>query len=83
MLEQQGKRHANLLNDSINLRSLVNTLAVVLLIGSSGLLLNSCSSSNQSESLSPDMSDRELLEESRKARSEAMKTLERVQSETE
>ena len=83
MFEQQSNRQAGISNNSINLRSLPTIAAVVLLIGSSALLLNGCGSDNRSRSLSPNMSDRELLEESRKARSEAMKTLRRVQSETE
>ena len=83
MFEQQSSRQDGIFKNSINSRSLLTIAAVVLLIGSSASLINGCGSSNRSRSLSPNMSDQELLEESRKARSEAMKALERVQSETE
>ncbi len=83
MFKQQSNQQVGISNNSINLRSLLTIAALVLLIGSSSSLLNACGSSNRSRSLSPDMSDRQLLEGSRRARSEAMETLRRVQSETQ
>ncbi len=82
MIEQQSNRQADISNKYINLRSLLMIAVVVLLIGSSSSLLNGCGSENRSRSLSPGMSDQELLEESRKARSEAMETLRRVDSQS-
>ncbi|MDJ0690028.1 MAG: hypothetical protein QNJ41_16140 [Xenococcaceae cyanobacterium MO_188.B32] len=62
MVQQKSNEQAGISNNSINLRSLVSTLAVVLLIGFSSSLLSRSDSSHQSGSYSPGMSDQERVQ---------------------
>ena len=51
MFEQKSNQQVGISNNSINLRSLVSTVAVVVLIGFSSSLLNGCASSNKQQFL--------------------------------
>ena len=70
-------------SNHINLRSLVGSLAVVSLIAFSSSLLNGCESSSQSDSYSPGTSTQDMLDFSRRERSETGKFLRRINKESE